>query len=250
MRVIYKITNNINGKIYIGKDSRNKKSYMGSGKSIKNAINKYGIENFTKEIIDSANSLDELNEKEKKWISYYNSYIPSVGYNRSLGGEGNWDLSLMPEEDVKKMRENHLLSCRSDEFRQRKREDTLKHFSDSANRIRQSQAIKKFWENSDDEFKKNVKERLERMRKKRWDSPGEKEKASENFKINNPAYDPEFRKRMSLERMGGNNPASKRCLIDGVEYPSITDAIKDLGLTRNQIQYRLRSKNFDNYKYK
>lgn len=198
MRVIYKITNNVNGKIYIGKDSRNRKSYMGSGQSIKNAISKYGIENFTKDIIDSADSLEELNQKERMWIDYYRSYIPSIGYNRGLGGEGNWDLSLMSEDDIKKMREKQLASRRSEEFRERKRNDTLKHFSDPENRIRQSQILKKFWENSDEEFKKMVKERLEMMRKKRWDTPGSREKASELFRINNPAYNLEFRKKCPL----------------------------------------------------
>jgi dissimilatory sulfite reductase (desulfoviridin) alpha/beta subunit len=64
---IYKITNIINGKIYIGKHQTKdlNDNYMGSGKHLRHSIAKYGIENFTKEIIDSANSLDELNEKEK-----------------------------------------------------------------------------------------------------------------------------------------------------------------------------------------
>lgn len=51
--VIYKITNTINGKIYIGKQSNRNKKYMGSGKWIKRAIKKYGRSNFIKEIIDS-----------------------------------------------------------------------------------------------------------------------------------------------------------------------------------------------------
>ena len=55
---------------------------------------------------------------------------------------------------------------------------------------------------------------------------------------------------MSLERRGKNNPVSRKCVIDGVEYQCIVDAMNELGLTRNQIQYRLRSKNFNNYKYK
>ena len=50
--IIYKITNTINGKIYIGKyQGNNFNNYWGSGKILKNAYKKYGRENFTKEII-------------------------------------------------------------------------------------------------------------------------------------------------------------------------------------------------------
>lgn len=52
--VIYKITNIINGKVYIGKSIKNSESYMGSGILIKRAIKKYKLKNFCKEIIDSA----------------------------------------------------------------------------------------------------------------------------------------------------------------------------------------------------
>lgn len=87
---IYKITNKINGKIYIGKHSTDKldDGYMGSGKIIKQAIKKYGVENFTKEILEFCDKEVELNDLEKHYIDKYNSTDRSIGYNLTKGGDG------------------------------------------------------------------------------------------------------------------------------------------------------------------
>jgi hypothetical protein len=84
---IYKITNLINNKIYIGKDVSCDKNYYGSGVFIKQSINRHGKENFTKEIIDVCDNHDDLCIKEKFWISYYkeNGFVL---YNITEGGEG------------------------------------------------------------------------------------------------------------------------------------------------------------------
>jgi group I intron endonuclease len=83
--IIYKTTNLINGKIYIGKDSHNNPNYIGSGKLIKYAIKKYGKENFTKEILEYCNT-DNIDEREIYWIKEFNSM--NNGYNISSGGQG------------------------------------------------------------------------------------------------------------------------------------------------------------------
>lgn len=94
---IYKITNQINGKCYIGQsvdiDRRLKEHFMPSkynnpsrieyNYAINIAIRKYGIKNFTLEIIEQC-SEDQLDEKECYWINYYDSY--NNGYNSTLGG--------------------------------------------------------------------------------------------------------------------------------------------------------------------
>lgn len=85
---IYKVTNLVNGKIYIGKDSKNKKNYFGSGILIKKAIEKYGKENFKKEIIEYCKNGKELNDKETFWIKKLKSYNLSIGYNLTFGGDG------------------------------------------------------------------------------------------------------------------------------------------------------------------
>ena len=85
---IYLIKNNINQKIYIGKHSTDNldDGYMGSGILIKKAIQKYGIENFTKDYLAFCDSEDTLNYLEKFYIKKYKA--KEVGYNLTDGGEG------------------------------------------------------------------------------------------------------------------------------------------------------------------
>ena len=87
---IYKTTNLINNKIYIGKHMSEKvsKTYKGSGKILKQAFKKYGKENFLCEVIATANTEDELNNLEAYWIEQYNSRDPEIGYNIVAGGLG------------------------------------------------------------------------------------------------------------------------------------------------------------------
>jgi group I intron endonuclease len=85
---IYKTMNLINGKIYIGQkqSSKFKPYYLGSGKLLKLAIKKYGIENFHVWIICRCNSFKMLNKKEIYYIKKYNSTNNKIGYNIIDGG--------------------------------------------------------------------------------------------------------------------------------------------------------------------
>jgi predicted GIY-YIG superfamily endonuclease len=88
--VIYKITNKLNGKVYIGQTTqplkRRWRNHCETKKgAMDSAIAKYGKENFDIEIIDIAETLEELNEKEKYWIKEYDSLAPK-GYNLTYGG--------------------------------------------------------------------------------------------------------------------------------------------------------------------
>ncbi len=86
---IYKITNQLNGKYYIGKHQHKSlnNSYLGSGIHLKRAIKKYGEENFSKEILLLADSREELIEMEKIAVSQIEVDDPQC-YNLVLGGEG------------------------------------------------------------------------------------------------------------------------------------------------------------------
>lgn len=92
---IYKITNTINGKSYIGQTIQNVKerfyqhcatkcSRAVSNMAIHRAIKKYGKSNFTVEVIEEIDSAN-LNDRERYWIKYYNSY--NNGYNSTKGGQ-------------------------------------------------------------------------------------------------------------------------------------------------------------------
>ena len=98
--IIYKTTNVVNGKIYIGQDSKNDSSYLGGGTLLHKAIKKHGRENFVKEILEYCNNKDQMNEREIFWINYFNSTDNSIGYNIELGGNSkyhseypNWNIS-------------------------------------------------------------------------------------------------------------------------------------------------------------
>ena len=87
--IIYKITNLINGKIYIGQTNGNRISYFGGGKLLQLAFKKYGRNNFKKEIIVEGNFnqllLDDL---EIHYIRLHNSTNLKIGYNIESGGMG------------------------------------------------------------------------------------------------------------------------------------------------------------------
>lgn len=98
--IIYKTTNLINGKVYIGQDSKNNSEYLGSGLIINRAIDKYGKENFVKEIIEECSSKEELNEREIYWIDKLNATDRSTAYNICSGGLGGDTLTNHPDLDV------------------------------------------------------------------------------------------------------------------------------------------------------
>lgn len=109
MTGIYKITNILNGKVYIGqsqdinrrwKEHRyrafqsNAQQYEGY---LYRAIRKYGIDNFTFEILEECKIAD-LDEKEKYYIDLYDSY--KNGYNETAGGQGTIGRGKLTDEEV------------------------------------------------------------------------------------------------------------------------------------------------------
>ena len=107
--LIYKVTNKINGKIYVGQTvgdlNRRRSAHLSSVKTDKydiyfyKAIKKYGKENFDWVILEKCNTIKELNEKEEYWIKELNTTAPD-GYNLKSGGNN----STHHKESIKKMK--------------------------------------------------------------------------------------------------------------------------------------------------
>lgn len=93
--IIYKIENIVNNKVYVGQTAKSlsvrKRSHLcelrnnrHKNTKLQNAVNKYGLDNFTFDVLDQAESEKELNNKEIYWMNHYNAI--EVGYNIRGGG--------------------------------------------------------------------------------------------------------------------------------------------------------------------
>lgn len=104
---IYITTNLINNKKYIGKrvDTKFREWYLGSGNYLRNAINKYGKENFVVELIEEVDNLEELDKLEIEYIKKYNAVEDKNFYNIHPGGTGfMWgEYSHMKKDKYRKL---------------------------------------------------------------------------------------------------------------------------------------------------
>lgn len=117
MNYIYKFTNKINGRCYIGQTNNLQKRYNGHKSESFNpkvngywlplhcAIRKYGIKNFSYEVIEEiadGESQHFIDEREKYFIQYYHSLTDENGYNVTIGGEGCPKPPLSYEEKLER----------------------------------------------------------------------------------------------------------------------------------------------------
>lgn len=128
MSYIYKVTNKVNGKMYVGQhrydgaglDPR----YFGSGVLLKKAYDKYGIENFDMELIEECQD-EDLNTLEQLYIEHYNTLKPN-GYNLTKGGDGH--LGYVIPDDIKNKISNSLMGHYvSDETKRKQSESHIGH---------------------------------------------------------------------------------------------------------------------------
>lgn len=233
---IYITTNNINGMKYIGKHKSDKFDckYLGSGILLRKAIKKYGIENFKVELLQSAETLKELNSLEIEFIEKYNCAHDSSFYNLSKGGDGGDTVSYLTPLEKRyfyKNRPNGMTGKKHSEETIKKISESLKgkkkgipKSEEHKRKISEGNKGKHTGRESSFKGKKHTEDSKEKIRQSRLGKPSPRkgvELSSETIKKISES------KKGVYER--GKHPLAKKCIIkhpNGDEF--IFDCLNDL----------------------
>mgnify|MGYP003295796585 CR=1 FL=1 len=208
---IYKIVNKINGKVYIGqstnikerwKDHKNrlrKREHVNT--YLQHAWDKYGEENFEFEVIDEADTKEELGIKEQYWIKEFGGCESDANYNLTEGGvrcrrskESNLKTSISLKQYNKEHPENV----------EHHKEAMIQYYEDNPEaRESVSKRMEEYWA----EHPERHVEHSNFMKQYYVDHPEELEKKSEMMSgENNPMNNPEYRRKVSEKLSGEGNP--------------------------------------------
>lgn len=163
---IYKTTNLINKKYYIGKNSTNNPDYIGSGVRFSRAVDKYGKDNFLKEIIiENITNINDLNALEKYFIKEYNAVKDPMSYNVADGGQGGNTLAGFTDEERK--------------AHGQKSKDKWKNYSDEKRKeILDKLHYHALYEDRTEEHEKNLKKAIQDFHKSDLGKESHKKRAS------------------------------------------------------------------------
>ena len=148
---IYKTTNKINGKYYIGmhKTDNLEDGYLGSGIHFKRALEKYGKENFEREILEYCNYDEEMHLAEARYITE-DVVNDKNSYNLKLGGDGGWDYvnsHHLGTKNTKKASARFLELLKNEEFYKSWYEKLTKAKSTESYKQNMSNSLKEKWKN-------------------------------------------------------------------------------------------------------
>jgi group I intron endonuclease len=232
--VIYKAACKKSGKAYIGqtvnpleKRRRDHCSAALRGKSgcraFANALRKYSHKAFIWEVIDFADTIEDLNVLEGLWIEAENTLAPN-GYNLRTGGEN----SIPSAETRKKMSERNL----SAETRKKMSEIQKGKKASIETKLKMSETRKG----------KKQTERCKRILAK-YNMGNQHGKGYR--------HSAEAKRKISESRMGKKHPRAKAIIIDGIAFGAINEAVRLLGVDKYTLSRRLKSslKRFANYTY-
>lgn len=183
------------------------KRYLGSGTYLKMALKKYGKENFICTLIDVAESQEELNAKEEKWIKEYKAVESKMFYNIDAGGFG-----------VQKTKEHkkHL----SDAWTPERKMELSKRVSGDKNPSKRPEVRQKISLNNssrDPEKRKKISDAKKGKKlphTKEWNK-----KISEALKGRSLMnYTPEVRRKISESKKGERNPMYGKSAVRGTKW--------------------------------
>ena len=240
MRGLYAIRNKVTGKYYVGETLylrkreiqhfSNLKTNKHENDYLQKSYNKYGKDAFEFIILEADNSftLEELNEKEKYYIEYFDS--DKNGYNLTVGGEGTQGRLLTEEEKKRK----------SQEMKGEKNHFYGKQHSQETKKLLSKRASEKVGQKNPFYGKTH--------------SPDWKEKRRMMYerKIEEGWVDPKKGKsqpKEAVQKMKENMPHRKSIMVDGKEYMSISECSRLTGIKLSTIHARLKNDNFPNYQY-
>lgn len=241
IKAIYRIINVTTGKSYVGQSLHVIKRKVRHFSDLKcgrhnndylqKSYNKYGHSSFKFEILEEADGLSEaeLNDREVFWIDFYNSYYE--GYNLTIGGDGTKGRAFSEEE---RMIRALKMTGNGNHFFGRK------HSIETRLRISAMASLRtgsknSFYGKTHSEGWKEKRQLLYKMKKEEgWICP--------NKGVAKPIE--------AVKSMKKNMPHRKEIIVNGIEYVSISECSRQLGLHRATIRLRLGREDFPNYKYK
>ena len=246
MYTVYKHTNTINGKVYVGITSMDVKRRWENGNGyskqplFSRAIKKYGWHSFSHDILYDGLSKEEAEQKEIELISAYRSNNPEYGYNIQNGGNTSGKHSVETRKKISKSNKGRIIT-----LEQRiKISNTLKGQKlspETRERISASLKGKKsYWygKTSPTKGRKAPPEELKRRsesQKGKTLSDETKKKISEALKGEKSVWYGRKHTDESIAKMkaNANNKRMVRCVETGIVYDSIHDAGE-----QNNINYR------------
>lgn len=246
---VYKTTNLINGKIYVGQKKSDKfvPTYFGSGTLIRRALKKYGESNFDVCIIEKCYSRDELNKKEIYWIKELKSqYGFGIGYNITPGGEFGDTFTHLPEEEKEKKRELHRKNNILPEWTEERKKRHRERYSGKNNPAYGKPSV---WRGKT--IPDSAKEKLRKINLGKKHSPEaiEKQRKSAKRRFENMSEEEIQEYTKHLREWYKNNPHHRNkkviVLIDGVVHKSFdskkscVDYFKKFGLGKKSIERNL-----------
>lgn len=229
---IYKITNTVNGKVYVGQSVTIEQRWIQHknrpcNQHIKNAYTKYGISNFKFEIIHEIFEVDKklLNELEIYYIGKYNSRNHDYGYNACVGGDSRAGRKMGIEERL--MRGASQKGKKMSEDAKRKMSEWHK-----------GKVVKE-----------STKQKLSEITKKQFSSPESRQLAREKTNIQfqskemreligikSKEYYSKEENRQHQREMKRRKMKPIRCIETGIVYESIRDAHRKTGAQRCSIK--------------